>query len=329
MTRSPVRIALLAAALLAAGSWSSRAAASDSLAESLYQEGRRAAQSKNWDLACRKFRESHEREPAPGTLLNLADCEEKRGQLVDSFTHFDGASKQFRDERAPWARERAAALDKRIPRLRLHLEPGTPVGTTIERDGKLVDPSSLGLPVPIDPGEHTLVVHAPGHVPVTRIVHLAEGDNQAIELAAATAASEAAPTEAPPPHAHAPPPPRETPASRRETTLRVAGFASLGAGAAALGVGIVTGILTLDAKNTVETHCPAAGCDAAGLDAQDDGKTMSAVSTVGFVTAAVAAGAGAGLLYFARDAKRSGAGVALLTASPLPGGTAIGLAGRF
>ena len=46
---------------------------------------KRAAQAHDWTLACKKYRESQEREPAPGTLLNLADCEEKRGELMAVF----------------------------------------------------------------------------------------------------------------------------------------------------------------------------------------------------------------------------------------------------
>jgi outer membrane protein assembly factor BamD (BamD/ComL family) len=57
-------------------------ARADESAESLYQQGRDAAQAQNWELACKKFKESHDREPAPGTLLNLGDCEEHQSKLV-------------------------------------------------------------------------------------------------------------------------------------------------------------------------------------------------------------------------------------------------------
>src|SRR4029079_13618987 len=67
--------------------------ATDATAETLYQEGRRAAQQKDWDLACKKFKESLDREPAPGTLLNLGDCEERRGRLVAAEGHFISAAR--------------------------------------------------------------------------------------------------------------------------------------------------------------------------------------------------------------------------------------------
>ena len=58
-----------AARALAALVWLAPAAvaAADPMAEQLYQEGRKAAAAKDWDVACRKFKESHDREPAPGT----------------------------------------------------------------------------------------------------------------------------------------------------------------------------------------------------------------------------------------------------------------------
>ena len=49
-------------------------------AEMLFREGRHAADMGNFALACEKFEASHKVQPAPGTLLNLADCEESRGQ---------------------------------------------------------------------------------------------------------------------------------------------------------------------------------------------------------------------------------------------------------
>src|SRR5688572_14112375 len=108
---------LLVALVFAAISGSSGAAwARDpAAAEALYRAGRDAAKKGDWDSACAKFAESQRLDPAPGTLLNLADCEERRGLIASAWTHYVEAEHQFKphDTRIKFARERAATLDKK------------------------------------------------------------------------------------------------------------------------------------------------------------------------------------------------------------------------
>ncbi|NOU28880.1 MAG: hypothetical protein HOO96_13330, partial [Polyangiaceae bacterium] len=49
-------------------------------AETLFREGRKALEAGDYAVACAKFAESQRIEPAPGTLLNLAGCEERSGK---------------------------------------------------------------------------------------------------------------------------------------------------------------------------------------------------------------------------------------------------------
>ena len=69
-----------------------------------------------------------------------------------------------------------------------------------------------------------------------------------------------------------------------------------------VGVGIVTGLVAIDKKNTVQQNCqsdPAGGVacrDQTGLDAASAGRTMSTVSTVAFAVGALGIGVGAVLL---------------------------------
>src|SRR5688572_30934554 len=161
------------------------ASAADPRAEQLYQEGRKAASAKDWDVACKKFKESHDREPAPGTLLNLGDCEEKRGKLVAAQSHFVAAGRLFRvgDERSIYAKQRAAQLERRTPKLALRLHPSSPVGTNVERDGVVLDGGMLNVPVPVDPGDHVLLVRSPGRLDVRSTVKLVESETRELELA--------------------------------------------------------------------------------------------------------------------------------------------------
>src|SRR5262245_1711819 len=56
-------------------------------AEALFREARAAMQSGDFDAACAKFEESERLDKAPGTVLNLAECEEKRGRVATAWGH--------------------------------------------------------------------------------------------------------------------------------------------------------------------------------------------------------------------------------------------------
>src|ERR1041384_7022387 len=53
-------------------------------AETLFREGREAVKRADYAVACPKFQESQRLDPAIGTLLNLALCEESWGGLADA-----------------------------------------------------------------------------------------------------------------------------------------------------------------------------------------------------------------------------------------------------
>ena len=88
--------------------------------------------------------------PALGTLLNLADCEEHFGTLVSSREHFALAAAGFRqtDKGRAVALARVAALDARIVHLTLRLAPSVPPTALVHQAGVIVDPATLGQPMP-------------------------------------------------------------------------------------------------------------------------------------------------------------------------------------
>src|SRR5688572_12073921 len=97
------------------------AGAAPSEGEQLFREGRAAMQAQDYDRACTKFAESFAKEPAPGTSLNLGECEEHRGRLVAAYDAFMTAASGFTNaEKQKYATNRAEALDKKIPRLLVH-----------------------------------------------------------------------------------------------------------------------------------------------------------------------------------------------------------------
>ena len=86
-------------------------------AESLFQEARRLAEAKRLGEACPKFLASHKLAPGVGTLLNLADCYEKNGQIASAWARFHEAialaQRVNRADREKIARDRAEKLEPR------------------------------------------------------------------------------------------------------------------------------------------------------------------------------------------------------------------------
>jgi tetratricopeptide (TPR) repeat protein len=116
-----MRIAILCPALVfTLASAMARADGADPVAaEALFREGRSAADAGNYAVACPKFEESYRLDPAPGTLLNLGDCEEHRGQLALALQHYRQLHAELpeTDDRRPIAAARARALELRASKV--------------------------------------------------------------------------------------------------------------------------------------------------------------------------------------------------------------------
>jgi tetratricopeptide (TPR) repeat protein len=94
-----------------------RAESESTDAEILFREGREAFKKGDYAAACPKFEESQRLDPAIGTLLNLALCEERWGRLADARRHLGEvlASSDLDEQRRVIATEHAEALDRRAP----------------------------------------------------------------------------------------------------------------------------------------------------------------------------------------------------------------------
>ena len=282
--------------------WSGIAFARDSAAgEALYRAAKESAKKGDWEKACAQFAESQRLDPAPGTLVNLADCEEHRGLVTSAWTHFTEVETQFKagDSRIAYAHEHAVALEKRIPRLTIRLQAGAPASARVFRDEEELKAASLGVALPVDPGKHVVLVKvgaAEARFPVTAV------ENQNSELLAVAPSENAAAPVKPEPAAVVKPaepasPPVDKPPAAAGGDHRTLGWALLGAGGVGLAVGGVTGVLALSSAGKVKDSCGPnyATCDSASVDNASTGKTMATVSTIAFIGGAALLGAG---LYF-------------------------------
>ena len=290
MRKTAYALPVMFTILLASG----RAAAQEAAADALFDSARTAMARRDFDRACEQFRASDKLDPAAGTELNLADCEEKRGRLASAWELFRMVEEKLNpsDERVAVAHGRAQALQARVPRLTLELAAGAPKNSTV-RDGSVeLGSATFGIPLPVEPGSHELVVSAPGFAARSFQIQLAEGEVRSFVVSPGAAPSPSAMPPAVP--ASSSPARTEQEVAGSASNRRTFGFALAGVGVAGLGVAAITSVMVVGKKSAVDAGCQAdKSCTSAGLDAAHSGRTLEVVSNVGWVVGAAALGAGA------------------------------------
>jgi hypothetical protein len=234
--------------------------------------------------ACARLDESLKLDPAVGTLLNLATCEERSGKLVAALEHFKLALSRLGtgDFRVGFTNEQITLLARRVPRLTLHFATPPPRRTRVTCDG--IEVTSFDAPIVVDPGTHRIVVEHPGRPSRRLETSVHEGEEKRIEVEVASAA---------PVFAVAPTPPAREPSDR----WRALTFGALGIGGIGIATGTITGIMAINAADTYKEHCVNGACDPEGLSAAETGRTVSVVSPIAFAVGAAFAALGAALFF--------------------------------
>jgi hypothetical protein len=277
-------------------------------ADAVFQKGREAAEKGEWAIACPKFSESQRLDPAPGTLLNLADCEEHLGQLASAYEHFKTALETMasNDDRIPFAKSRVEKLERSVPHLTLNAPSDLPADAKVMRDDVQLGSASFGLALPVNPGAHTIVISAPGHKEKRTTITLKAGEAETMTLHPGeidTSAAVVAPVThaGPSSSAHVSDAPTASGGATRTSGLVLGTIGIVG-----VGLGAVTGLMVLGKKSIINdpTHCnqDTHVCDQSGVDAASSGKTLSVVSTVAFAAGAAALVGGA-VLFFVGDSE--------------------------
>lgn len=304
---------------LACGASPARAGApSDvAVAEALFREGRALVADGKLAEGCAKLAESQRLDPAPGTILNLGDCFERRGLFASAWGAYvesvDQAKRAGKLDQAEIAAARARDVEAKVPYLVVRVSAAVDVpGLTVTDNGAPVPRGQWGSALPVDPGEHTLAVAAPGRTTATKIVQIAPIANDAEP---ASTAARTTTFEAPTLVAVAPPqnlarPPAEGPAW---STQKSAGAITFGVGAAALVAGTAFGILALARDGDARD----AGCDdhvcttERGRALTVDARHLATASTWLFVGGALVTVAGATLFITAPSARADGPSTAM------------------
>jgi hypothetical protein len=199
----------------------------------------------------------------------------------------------------------------------------------IRRDGQIIGRPAWGVPLPVDPGVHTVEATAAGRKPwqgqasvegaaaqaSVEVPALAEAPADGALAAPATPPPAAPPAESLPPSA----PPPEHHASAQRTIALVTG----GVGIAGLIVGATFGFIAQSDNNDAKRNCTTdTTCSPDGLASSNSALHAATASTVAFIAGGALTAAGL-VLYFTAptDATRS----ARIGLSPLVGSTAGGL----
>jgi hypothetical protein len=337
--RSIAHPLLLAACLLALAPTLARAQNAAGEAEQLFRDGKKLMQQGNYAEACTAFETSQRLDPATTTLLNLADCREKNGQLQSAWTAFLEAERQTRGDKRQaglnkTAKGRATKLEPRLSYLTVSVPAESNVdGLELTRDGQPFDAGLWNRAIPVDGGSYVIGGRAPGHeqwsttatvpaegghisvdVPKFKVVDILIVAPEAEEPAAEEDDDELLPVEAPSPFT-----------ARRKIGLGVGGVSLV-----ALGAGIVLGLQASDLYSDADALCPDTSCGtnasaANALSSRAHDKAL--VANISFGVAAAAA-ITAGILWFTGAPDAESAPVAL---APLVTPTTAGLAvaGRF
>jgi len=306
-------LASVLASMLVAGA-AGRAAgdANRDKADQLFAEGR-ALLSSNLVQACEKFTLSlRYNSEAIGTLLNVAQCDEKLGRIASAFARFtevrDRAKELGLIDHQRAAESRIAALAPSVPHLAIRMPAPVPE-TKIAIDDRLIPIEAIG-DVTIDPGERVIVISAPGRMPFRATLTVARAEHRTLNVPALAPAVTAA-----------------------RSLRRVGQLATLAGGSA-----FVTSIgLALYGRHLHNQQIDSGACTnvdgevrctAEGHSASDRARTFGTVATwvggIGLVTAA----GGAYLWYRARSDDHHDPQIAIVPALDAHGAGVVA-AGRF
>ncbi len=330
LTLSLAGVIAVAVATTSSPASAAPSAADAAAAETMFRDGKALAAAGRNAEACEKFAESQRLEPATGTLLELAQCDERAGRLASAWAEYTDAASAAqkatppRPDRVKFARGGVARVEPKMAHLTIRVPEDVKAmpGLALKRDGALVGPGAMGEPIPVDPGPHTIEATAPGRVTWTE---------------SAMTSNEAAPTvvDVPPlAEAATSPPPaadlRPEPARSFWTLQRDLGLAAAGAGVASVVVGSVFGAQAASSWSSFKSMCnPSACANASARPTYDDARSDGTLSTVFIIAGAVAVAGGATLFFLPTGGTAKAGASAYWAPYAGPGGGGMNLRGTF
>jgi hypothetical protein len=293
----------------------------------LLQEGLDRVEQKDFEGALARFEAAYRVFPSPKILLNIGNALGSLGrepEAADAYERFLGGI-QGADEKRQVAREELERLVAKLARARVSLDPEN---ATLSVDGRARDgKASRGFF--LRPGRHEISVSASGYATKTVTIELDAGRETQVSLALDLLSAQTGRSPAngqgaatgPLAVGGARPHDPDGGAINRPRARRWTWIAG-GAAVAALGGGIALGL---------HSHSVYSDYQHSLLKGDFDQAETEGTISIGLFTAAGALGLTSALLYLVEDRRPGAGGGARAGAilSPLPGGAALTIDGRF
>ncbi len=291
-------------------------AAETAAARALAVEGLKLAQANNCTEAVPKLERAEKLYHSTVVSIRLGECYVGLGRLVE------GTELLRKALREPQPSEPTPALSKALERAQKLLDTTKPriAGLTIKVaavqdmgvkiDGTLVPGVLLDTEIPIDPGEHSVDVTAPGFMKSTSRLTVAEGEKKSLTLTLARDPNASVPT--PPPAGkpvQEPAQVQQSPAPSQTSVVatppaepapnRTPAYVALGVGAAGIAAGSVLGLMAIQQHGDLEKDCPGNVCPASRQGDLDGARKLGNVSTIAFAVGGAGLALGAVLFFTA------------------------------
>ena len=324
-------------------------------ARTLANEGATAFNDGRYKDAVDLFTKAESLMHAPPHLLYVARANTKLGQFVKAREAYLRITKEqlppnspqaFKDAQST-AQKELNAINPKIGSLEIKVEGAEAVkDLSVKVDGNPIASVLVGVPQPIDPGEHRIEALATGFRAQPQTVRLGEGDkvSTVLKLEADPNAAPAAVPGAPGPGGQpGQPSPTGAPISDTSTSMettksgsgmRIGAYVAFGVGAVGLGLGTVFLLSATGKRSDADAICnlpngacpPSRRAEVESLDA--DAKSASTLSIVGYGVGGVGIAAGVVMLVLS-SSKSESSSAARPAVYPWVGANAAGLAGRF
>ena len=155
-----------------------------SKARAQFQRAIEQEQAGNYTQALEQFRDVGQVRMTPQVRFHIATCEEKLGRLVTALGGYELALADAETVGEDFKNEVDAAVTRlraSIPKLLIQRGTGADAAV-IELDGVALGASSVGVPVPLDPGPHSVNAKAPGYEAFSQTVTINENEQKTVDV---------------------------------------------------------------------------------------------------------------------------------------------------
>jgi hypothetical protein len=254
--RGGLAMAILSAVALSAVGAAAQTDDDLAAARKLFAEAVADEDAKLYETALDKFRKVAAVKDTANVRFRVASCLEALGRRPEALASYEaakrlGAGDATAVDAVRAATDRAAQIDRALPRLTVLVPSNAPPSTVVQVDAATVDAAALHEGLPLEPGEHSVTATAPGDLPFRTGVTLAEGARVTITVALE-------PLPAPPP-AMPPPPPTDQAARRTSSGAPAGAWVAFSVGGVLAAGSIVSFALRASNLSTMNHDCQSTG----------------------------------------------------------------------